>query len=87
MNSAVAREFLRANRRSNIHLYPNDWKRLPVPDCSEKAQLPVVRVVDAILTARRRDPSADVEDLEGGLEGLVRRLYGLGETGARTPLA
>ena len=35
----------------------------------------------------RRDPSADVEDLEGGLEGLVRRLYGLGETGARTPLA
>ncbi|WP_367358897.1 hypothetical protein [Syntrophus sp. (in: bacteria)] len=24
MNSSVARDFLRANRRSNIHLYPDD---------------------------------------------------------------
>ena len=31
MNSASAREFLRANRRSNIHLYPDDWKRLTIP--------------------------------------------------------
>jgi len=25
MNSSTARDFLRANRRSNIHLYPDDW--------------------------------------------------------------
>ena len=33
MNSTVARDFLRANRRSNIHLYPDDWKKLPIPMC------------------------------------------------------
>ena len=32
MNSAAAHDFLRANRRSNIHLYPDDWKQLPIPD-------------------------------------------------------
>ena len=31
MNSTAARDFLRANRRSNIHLYPDDWKQLPIP--------------------------------------------------------
>lgn len=75
MNSAVARDFLRANRRSNIHLYPDDWKRLPIPDCDEEAQLPVVNLVDQILTARRNDPSADVDDLEAELESVVRALY------------
>jgi len=25
-------DFLRANRRSNINLYPDDWKQLPIPD-------------------------------------------------------
>ena len=34
MNSTAARDFLRANRRSNIHLYPDDWKQLPIPDVS-----------------------------------------------------
>ena len=34
MNSTAARDFLRAHRRSNIHLYPDDWKKLPIPDVS-----------------------------------------------------
>lgn len=77
MNSATARALLRANRRSNIHLYPNDWKKLSVPDCSEEAQVPVVRLVDAILTAKRSDPSADVRHLEAEVDRLVCDLYGL----------
>lgn len=36
MNSSVAREFLRSNRRSNIHLYPEDWKKLPIPDVPQE---------------------------------------------------
>ena len=28
INSTVVRDFLKANRRSNIHLYPNDWKKI-----------------------------------------------------------
>lgn len=77
MNSATARALLRADRRSNIHLYPNDWKKLSVPDCSEEAQGPVVRLVDAILTAKRSDPSADVRHLEAEVDRLVCDLYGL----------
>jgi hypothetical protein len=34
MNSTPARDFLRANRRSNIHLYPDEGKQLPIPDAT-----------------------------------------------------
>jgi hypothetical protein len=77
MNSSVAHDFLHANRRSNIHLYPDDWKKLPVPDASPERQTPVVSLVDRILTARKADPKADIRELETQLDGLVRKLYGL----------
>ena len=38
MNSTAAQDFLRAHRRGNIHLYPDDWKKLPVPDISLDAR-------------------------------------------------
>ena len=79
MNSAVARDFLRAHRRSNIHLYPDDWKALPVPDVDSTAQAPVVALVDRILAARRADPDADITELEAELDARVARLYGLDE--------
>ena len=77
MNSASAREFLRANRRSNIHLYPDDWKRLPVPDVPPGKQIPVAKLVDQILAAKRRDADADVTALEREIDNLVFRLYAL----------
>ena len=49
MNSTAARDFLRANRRSNIHLYPDDWKQLPIPDVSPEQQAPIIELVDQIL--------------------------------------
>ena len=76
MNSATAREFLRANRRSNIHLYPDDWKQLPIPDVPPEKQAPVVKVVDQILKAKRRSIDADVTPLERELDSLVSKLYG-----------
>jgi len=51
MNSSAARDFLRANRRSNIHLYPDDWKKLPIPDVPPGQQQPIVALVDQVLTA------------------------------------
>ncbi len=77
MNSAAAQDFLRAHRRSNIHLYPDDWKKLPIPDAPRDAQQPVVDLVDAILAAKQADPTADVTDLERKLDRIVCRLYGL----------
>ncbi len=81
MNSSSAQDFLRARRRSNIHLYPDDWKELPIPDVPPDAQRPVVDLVDGILAARRADRNADVTEMERELDGIVRALYGFGERG------
>ena len=76
MNSASAREFLRANRRSNIHLYPDDWKKLPIPDVSTSQQQPVIELVDRILCLKRTNPAADIATLESEIDALVAALYG-----------
>ena len=75
MNSASALEFLTAHRRSNIHLYPDDWKKLPIPDVPKRQQQPIVRLVDKILTALRTDPDADVSNLERQIDKAVRKHY------------
>ena len=85
MNSGSARDFLRANRRSNIHLYPDDWKKLPIPDVSAEQQRPVVQVVDLILALQRyfhahpkHRTALDtvlLEFLENLNDALVRELY------------
>ena len=77
MNSTAARDFLRAHRRSNIHLYPDDWKRLPIPDVLPEQQAPIVELVDQILDAKRTDPDADVSELENEIDEIVYLLYDL----------
>ncbi|MDP2603193.1 MAG: hypothetical protein Q8S00_11455 [Deltaproteobacteria bacterium] len=77
MNSSAAREFLRANRRSNIHLYPDDWKKLPIPDVDAATQAPIVALVDKILAAKRRDAHADTSEPEQKIDRHVYALYGL----------
>jgi hypothetical protein len=76
MNSTMAHDFLRANRRSNIHLYPDDWKKLPIPDATPEQQTPIISLVDQILDAKRADRSADVSALETQVDALVSVLYG-----------
>jgi len=93
MNSASAREFLRANRRSNIHLYPDDWKKLPIPDVSPAQQQPIVQVVTIILALQRYFQSNPahrvasdtvlVEFLENLNDALVRELYNPDELHSR----
>ena len=77
MNSIAARDFLRANRRSNIHLYPDDWKKLPIPDVSPEQQEPIIELVDQILDAKRTNLDADVCELEDEINQLVSELYNL----------
>ena len=79
MNSTAARDFLRAHRRSNIHLYPDDWKQLPIPDGSPEQQAPIVELVDRILDAKRTDLDADVSKLENKIDRKVSALYGISE--------
>lgn len=75
MNSTPAKKFLRANRRSNIHLYPDDWKRLPIPEATQRQQRPIIALVDQILAAKQRDPDADISDLETRLDKMIAQLY------------
>jgi len=77
MNSSVARDFLRAHRRSNTDLYPDDWKKLPIPAVDAKAQAPIVNLVDRILAAKRADPAADIAALEKQVDDMVTALYGV----------
>ena len=77
MNSTVAHDFLRANRRSNIHLYPDDWKKLPIPDVMPEQQTPIIVLVDTILDAKRTDPTADTTKPEAEIDRLVYQLYNL----------
>ena len=77
MNSTVACNFLRANRRSNIHIYPDDWKQLPIPDVSPEQQVPIIALVDKILAAKRKGLERKVVRLEKKLDREVSQLYGL----------
>ena len=79
MNSTVAHHFLRANRRSNIHLYPDDWKKLPIPDVTIERQSPIIELVDTILDAKAADPATDTSAEEAEIDRLVYALYGLTE--------
>ena len=76
MNSRSALEFLTAHRRSNIHLYPDDWKKLPIPDVPKRQQRVVVRLVDKILAALHQNPDADVSPLEQQVDLSVHQHYG-----------
>ena len=79
MNSTLARDFLRANRRSNIHLYPDDWKELPIPIVPHDQQTILASIVDRILATRNPDLDADTSAMETEIDRLVYDLYGLTE--------
>jgi len=55
MKSASAFDYLLTSRNSNIHLYPDDWKQLPIPDVTPEKQAPIVALVEQILAAKRQD--------------------------------
>ncbi len=77
-NSEWARNYLRANRRSNTDLYPEDWKQLPIPAVSAEQQAPIMANVEAILATKRAAlNTADLTALEAENDRLVAALYAL----------
>lgn len=73
----TARLFLRAHRRNNVQLYPDDWKKLPIPDASPAEQASLITLVDNILAAKKQNPTANVSAWEAEIDTLVYALYGL----------
>jgi len=75
MNSSTAREFLTRIRRSNIHLYPDDWKQLPIPHATPAQQAEIAALVEQVLAAKAAgEPTAT---LEADIDALVAVRYGL----------
>jgi hypothetical protein len=64
------------NCRSNIHLYPDDWKNLPIPDASPQQQQPIVALVSRFSRQSTPTPNADITAHESGLDHAVASLYG-----------
>ena len=77
MASDAARKILAARRRSNIHLYPNDWKNLPIPDVSAEEQKPIIELVRKMTAAKRANPAADISKWQSSLNKKAAALYGI----------
>ena len=48
-NSSLVRYELNSERRSNIHIYPDDWKRLVLPRIKEEQQISLESLTDTML--------------------------------------
>jgi hypothetical protein len=77
INSTAAHAFLKSHRRSNIHLYPDDWKQLPIPTATQDQQAEIEERVEKILAQKKENPEADVSALEVEIDQLVYKLYDL----------
>ena len=52
-------------------------KKFPIPAVTPAQQKPIIDLVDSILAAKKKDPSADTSKLEEEIDNLVYDLYGL----------
>ena len=84
MNSSYARKWLIGQRRSKVHVYPDDWKELPVPPIPEDEQKVFVELVERIISEFRDHgsplPPASAQQVakwEREIDERVASLYGL----------
>ncbi|MEX1247046.1 MAG: DNA methyltransferase [Anaerolineales bacterium] len=83
MNSKFAHDWLSSRRRSKNHIYPDDWKPLPIAPISAIEQIPFVNLVESILGEFKKHgrplPKKSAEKVgkwEAELEKMVATLYG-----------
>ena len=83
MNSEYAKNWLSKRRRSKFHIYPDDWKLLPIPAARMTEQAPIAALVNKILAlyAKHGHPLPDEQAkrlaaLEQEIEEHVAKLYG-----------
>lgn len=77
MNSTIAYGFLQSERRSNTDIYPDDWKKLPIPKATPEQQKPIIELVDKVLRIKQDNKTDDVSELEAEIDDRVAYLYGL----------
>lgn len=83
MHSSFVADWLVSRRRSKNHVYPDDWKDLPIPQIAKTEQAEFVRLVDAILAEYQQHghplpqvSAGRVAELEREIDEKVAALYG-----------
>lgn len=77
MNSQYASVLLTDIRGGDYHIYPDHIRNIPIAPATKEQQLPIINLVDAILSAKRADAKADTSVEERQIDKLVYHLYGL----------
>ncbi len=79
MNSRYADVLLTNLRGGDYHIYPEHIRNIPIPIASKEEQLPIIKLANSILTAKRENPSVDTIEQEREIDKIVYQLYGLTE--------
>jgi len=82
MNSTFAKEWLAGRRRSKFHIYPDDWKSLPVALAAVEEQAAITALVDEILALYAEhgyplttEAQSRLQELEQQIDKKVAKLY------------
>lgn len=81
LNSSLVRCFwtnkFKDDRQSFPKIKGEYLKQIPIPKASLSQEAPIIKLVDQILSAKKRDPKADTAAWEREIDRLVYELYGL----------
>jgi type I restriction-modification system DNA methylase subunit len=73
MNSEFVKQWLALKRRSKQHIYPDDWKSLPIPLASKEEQITIAALAQRCIDAK----GVGCEEWEQEIEERVVTLYGI----------
>jgi adenine-specific DNA-methyltransferase len=78
MNSSFAQQWLSAERRNKLHLYPDDWKQLPIPVASKDEQHAISRLVtklcESIQSGAKPTETSSIEaKIDAAVNDVIRR--------------
>jgi len=73
LNSSFATAWLASERRNKMHLYPDDWKQLPVPLADKAAQR---RIAALVLSLQRAVTAGDDAwtEIEAKIDGAINQI-------------
>lgn len=82
MNSSFTRDWLAARRRSKLHVYPDDWKPLPIVPATAEEQAATIALVDEIIALYAKhgypltpEAQSRLRELEQQIDKSVAKLY------------
>lgn len=77
LNSSLIRFWHKKVFPTGLHIKISQLKTIPIPAATSAQQQPIINLVDTILAAKKKDPSADTSKQEAEIDKLVYKLYGL----------